>query len=123
METKYYSKDEVIYLYRRAKDKRHQISILAQLTCSDTETIMEILDDAGEFDGKYKVCTQCGKRYPSISVRGHQYYCPACKETRNLICRKRYQLKQITAKIQQLGLESARIRAEIDRLEKTNDQK
>lgn len=122
METKYYSKDEVIYLYRRAKDKRHQISILAQLTCSDTETIMEILDDAGEFDGKYKVCTQCGKRYPSISVRGHQYYCPACKETRNLIYKKRHQLKMITAKIQQLGLESARIRAELTRLENQDEK-
>ena len=115
-----YTKEDIVRSYRMAKDKIKQITILAQLTCSDTETIMEILDDAGEFDGKYKVCTQCGKRYPSISVRGHQYFCPTCKETRNLIYKKRHQLKQITSKIQQLGIESARIRAELDRLEKKN---
>lgn len=117
-----YTKDDIVRSYRMAKDKIKQITILAELTCSDTDTIIAILDDEGIFNGTHRVCTRCGMEYPALHRRGRSF-CPRCRKKEHLISEKKYELKQVTAKIQQLGLESARIRAEIDRLEKTNDQK
>ena len=43
-----WSRAEIIAYYKAARDKRRMIVILAQLTGGDTETIVEILKDAGE---------------------------------------------------------------------------
>lgn len=110
-----YTKDDIIDLYRNAKDKKREVRILVDLTCTDVDTILAILEDAGEFDGKYKVCTKCGKQYPAISNR--KSFCPDCKKREYKISQMKYELKQVTAEIQQLGLKSARIRREIERLE------
>lgn len=111
-----YTKDEVVSLYRRAKNKKREIRILVELTCSDVDTILAILEDAGEFEGDYRICTRCGIKYPAESGRGRAF-CPVCRTKEREINEKRYQLKRVTAKIQQLGLESARIRADIERLQ------
>ena len=111
-----YTKEEVVSLYKRAKNKKKEIKILVELTCSDTETILEILHDAGEFSGDYRVCTRCGRKYPAANTRGRAF-CPYCRKTEKHISELKSDLKRITAKIQDLGLESARIRAEIERLQ------
>ena len=115
MISKTYTKDDVIRLYKQAKDKKKEIKILAELTCSDFETILAILEDAGEFSGDYKVCARCGLRFPVVSTQGRGY-CPKCRAKERKISELKYELKRITAEIQQLGLKSARIRAEIERL-------
>ena len=43
-----WSRAEIIAYYKAARDKRRMIKILAQLTGSDTETIVEVLKDAEE---------------------------------------------------------------------------
>ena len=40
---------EIVTLYKMAKDKDEQIFILAELTASDADTIIEVLKDFGEY--------------------------------------------------------------------------
>lgn len=58
---------EIIISYRQAKDKINQINILADLTRSDLETILEVLKDAGEdtteAEKRFKRCKWCGLLY------------------------------------------------------------
>ena len=111
-----YTRDDVVSLYRGAKNKKEQIKILAELTCSDTDTIIAILEDAGEFDGTYRVCTRCGRKFAAVSNRGRAF-CPYCRKNEAEISNLKYELKQVTAQILELGRESARIRSKIERLQ------
>ena len=65
--------EEIIRLYKQADDKGEQIRILAELTASDDETIIEVLKDHGvynEADLKLRTCTMCGKQYTARTNRG-----------------------------------------------------
>ena len=54
--------DDICYLYKTAKDKDEQVFILADLTCSDPETIIEVLKDAELYEEKQiQQCIRCGK--------------------------------------------------------------
>lgn len=112
--SKEWTRPEIARQYRLARDKYKQIVILAQLTASDVETIMQILEEEGCLKDK-KVCGICGKEYPTCNGKG---VCPDCKRKERRIYYLNDKVKQNTAKIQQLGIESARMRAEVDRLRK-----
>lgn len=105
---------EIARQYRLAKDKYNQIIILAQLTASDVETIMQILDEQGCLNDK-KVCEICGEEYCTYDGKG---YCPSCKKKERRMYYLNKKLKTTIAKIQQLGIESAQMRAEMERLRK-----
>lgn len=117
-----WTKEEIVRNFRQSKDKIKQIEILADLTCTDIDTIITILEDAHEFEPKVRTCELCYKTYKTIHVTGRAV-CPECKRTTKEIVVLKKELKYITAKIQQLGLESAQIRAKIDRLEEVKHGK
>lgn len=111
-----YTKDEIILLYRQARDKVEQIRILADLTESDTETIMEILNDAGEYQGNYKICSKCGQAYPVMFKNGRSNKCPECRNISNEIAKKEYRLKQNVAKIEDIIRQNAKLADEIRKM-------
>lgn len=47
-------KSEIVRNYKEAKNKATQIQILADLNCTDAETIKKILTEAGEYVEKKK---------------------------------------------------------------------
>lgn len=57
------STDMIISLYLRAKDRVKEISILAQLTASDVDTIKEVLKDAGVYGGELEYQNDFDKGY------------------------------------------------------------
>lgn len=69
-------KQEICTSFRMAKNKQNQITVLAQLTDSDVETIDEILFDHGLYIREDR-CTRCGR----IFQRCGKPYCRDC-ETR-----------------------------------------
>ena len=60
-----WDKQQIITSYKQARNKAEQVTILAQLTETDNETIVMILEDAGVYEGAYKKCQQCGRDYCS----------------------------------------------------------
>ena len=59
-----WSNADIIMLYRTAKDKDAQIDVLAQLTSTDIDTIVEILKDANEYIQKgITTCSSCGRMF------------------------------------------------------------
>lgn len=114
--TEEWTPSEIARSYRLAKNKYEQIKILAELTLSDDETIIQILEEQGCLQDK-KVCAICGKEYQTWTVSG-KGFCPDCKKKQRRIWYLKDKVKRNTAKIQQLGLESAKMRAEIEKLEK-----
>lgn len=113
--------EEIIISYRTAKDKVEQIRILAELTASDEETIIECLRAAGELKGYRKICCECGIEFPTLQKSGRAK-CPSCREKareerkrrENIRAHKRAQIKRNLAKIQDLQRENERIRAELE---------
>ena len=72
--------DEIISLYLRAKDKDDEVFILAQLTASDAETIIEILKDAEVYEQiRIKQCIHCHEMFIDGSRNGRVKICPSCK--------------------------------------------
>jgi hypothetical protein len=67
--------NEICKSFRDAKDKAMQIHVLADLTLSDDETIIEILKDNNLFV-KESQCRKCGDRYK----RFLSPYCEKCAE-------------------------------------------
>lgn len=68
---------EISIQFKQSLNKAQQINILAELTDSDTDTIIECLRDHGEYV-KDARCRRCGGWY-------HQYlspYCPDCEDIR-----------------------------------------
>lgn len=55
---------EIVTLYKMAKDKDEQIFILAELTASDADTIIEVLKDFGEYkEMNIQRCFNCHELY------------------------------------------------------------
>lgn len=70
-------KSDVVYMYSHARDKHEEISILAELTASDIETIIEVLKEAEQpIEGKYIKCKSCGFLMPGESKSP---LCPKCR--------------------------------------------
>ena len=77
---------DICYLYKTAKDKDNEIFILAQLTCSDAETIIEVLKDAELYEEhQIQSCIKCKNMYIEP---GRNHICPECKRKANYL-RKR----------------------------------
>jgi predicted RNA-binding Zn ribbon-like protein len=71
---------ELISLYLRAKDKDDEVFILAQLTASDVETIIEVLKDADVYEqNKIKQCIHCKEMFIDSSKSGRIKICPTCQ--------------------------------------------
>ena len=69
--------NEICYLYKTAKDKDDEIFILAQLTCSDPETIIEVLKDEGIYEENHiQRCIKCKEMYIEY---GRLQICPSCR--------------------------------------------
>lgn len=69
---------DICYLYRSAKDKDAEVFILAQLTCSDADTIIEILKDAEIYeDNHIQRCIKCKELYIEL---GRKHICSSCKK-------------------------------------------
>lgn len=74
------TKEEVVFMYRKAKFKTEQIHILAELTASDAETIIEVLKDAGAYEQRrIKQCIHCQTCFIDASKLGRIRICPSCK--------------------------------------------
>ena len=71
------SYDEIIWLYKVAKNPDEEIFILGELTCSDVETIIEVLKDAGVYvERKIQKCIKCKQMYIE---NGRAVICQSCK--------------------------------------------
>lgn len=117
-----WTNEEIVRNFKQAKDKVKQVEILADLTGTDIDTILVILEEAKAFEPKTRRCSVCYKTYKTIHVQG-KAICPECQRTTREIAVLKRNLKYITAKIQQLGLESAQIRAKINKLEEARNDK
>ena len=77
-----YDSAEIVRSYKQAADKTEQVIILAELTCSDIDTIIEILKDAGAIhqgDIRKRICCRCGKEYITATYKGVPV-CEDCQE-------------------------------------------
>jgi hypothetical protein len=76
-----WTKEDIVYSYRTAKNKEEQIEILAELTASDIDTVLMVLVDADEklpnLGKRFKKCIGCGG-YIVASSRGKR--CKICAE-------------------------------------------
>ena len=70
---------EIVRMYRQAKNKPRQIEILADLTATSVNDIIEILRKEGVFDEGlliyYKPCAVCGRL---VVIERNVKYCPRC---------------------------------------------
>ena len=98
-----YTNDEIISLYKGAANKVEQISILADLNTCDKATIIEILMDAGVYEGKYKTCIKCGCEFIGEYRRGHRNICPDCRHQASERQRIETMIKKNHKKIQELA--------------------
>lgn len=74
--------EELVRSYIQAENKGAQIHVLAELTLSDEETIIEVLKDHGVFheediEDSLRECHRCGKKYVARTMRGRAT-CPEC---------------------------------------------
>ena len=98
-----YSNDEIVSLYKGAGDKVEEIKILAELNTCDEATIIEILLDAGVYEGQYKTCIKCGREFVGVYKRGHSNMCPDCRHQINERQRIQTMIKKNQYKIQELA--------------------
>lgn len=116
--------DEILMMFRLSRNKREQIRILAELTDSDEETIIEVLRDNGEYVTLQK-CRKCHRLFQKYLSP----YCPDCEE----IIQKqrteeqryktwlRWQMKEIAVRkkalsrqISELNKQTEKLREELD---------
>lgn len=72
--------DEIISLYLRAKDKDEEVFILAQLTASDAETIIEVLRDAEVYvENNIKQCANCKRLFIHSGSMRLPAVCKPCR--------------------------------------------
>ena len=112
-----FTNDEIIAMYRKAKYKEEQVTILAQLTASDTDTILEILKDAGVYSGVYRSCPKCGKKFPALTHYNKGRCCEECRERSAKISNLKYRLKKNATRMQDIQRLNVKYREELDRLE------
>ena len=117
------TKEEIIALYKKAKYKEEQITILAQLTASDTDTILEILKDVGVYSGAYRNCPKCGKSFPALTHYNKGRCCEECRERSAKISNLRYRLKKNATRMQEIQRLNVRYREELDRLEAEDEMR
>lgn len=121
-----YDSAEIVRSYKQAADKTEQVIILAELTCSDIDTIIEILKDAGAInqgDIRKRICCRCGKEYITATYKGVSV-CEDCQELNREISKAQYRLKKIIAQMQDKTRELGRLKAQSDKLrEKINNLK
>ena len=115
------TKDEIISMYKKAKYKEEQVSILAQLTASDTDTILEILKDAGVYSGAYRHCPKCGKLYPALTHYNKGRCCDECRARSQRIANLKYRLKKNATKMQEIQRMNVIYREELNKLEAENE--
>lgn len=104
------STHDIVVSYKQSANKQEQIEILADLTASDAETIIEVLKDAGVFnpnDLSFRTCKRCGEKFFTTQVSG-VVVCETCKRKK---ARKKMQDKTIK-----------RLRKQIERYEAENEK-
>lgn len=121
---------EICYSYRHAVNKIEQISILAQLTASDEDTIIEILRQnkvINDKDLKHRICCRCGREYRAKNRKGVPV-CPECRDTNRKILDIEHVIRRNNAKIAEhirnmgkLTATNERLREEIEELRKNED--
>lgn len=122
-----WSNEEIVWSYKTAADKGEQVRILAELTCSDTQTILAILHKAGVVnDGDFvsTTCECCGAKIEILS-KSYKRLCPNCRMIRKDIVDREVTLKRWAKDIQkhlrdiaQLENKSIALREEIEEMEK-----
>lgn len=122
-----YDSNEIVRSYQQAQNKTEQVFILADLTLSDTDTIIEILNDAGVLrngDINKRICCRCGAEYVALTNKGIPT-CLNCRSKRTEIVKMEYRLKRLTAEIQDktrdIGIlknKSEKLRRQIDDLKR-----
>ena len=108
-------KSEVVRSYQQAANKTEQVFILAELTLSDTDTIIEILDEAGVLNNRdlnRRICCKCGREYITTTFRGVPV-CDNCQSITKEKSKLEYQIKRNNA------LSADKLR-EIGKIEKRN---
>lgn len=96
-----YDRDEIVRSYRQADNKMAQLVILAELTASDTDTIIQILKEEGALnlkDMKKRICCKCGCEYPAPNRKGLPV-CPDCRDLNIKILDLERRIKRNNAKI------------------------
>ena len=111
-----WTKHDVVVYYKKAKNKAEEVGILAQLTDSDEETIIAILEEAGVWEGAYKICSMCGKDFPFNYKRGKHILCPQCKEKETKIQQLEMKITRNMIHIEHLARENAKMRQTINEL-------
>lgn len=119
---------EIAYSYRHAVNKVEQIMILAELTLSDAETIIQILKEEkaiDERDLKTRICARCGREFHAAYRKGIPV-CNKCKDASYEIAQLEHRLKRNTAtianKLREIGdiaERNKKIRREIDKLKES----
>lgn len=72
--------DDIISLYVTAGDKDKEIFVLAQLTASDPETIIEVLKDLNIYEhNNIRECRGCGRLFISGGSKRLLTYCKPCR--------------------------------------------
>lgn len=72
--------DDIISLYVTAEDKDEEIFILAELTISDPETIIELLKDLCLYqENNIKKCSECGRLFINRGSNRLPAVCKACR--------------------------------------------
>lgn len=119
---------EIAYSYKHAVNKVEQIQILADLTLSDADTIIQILKDEGVLDDKdmkHRICARCGREFRAAYLKGVPV-CPKCKDASYEIAQLEYQLKlniaKVSTKLREIGKiaeKNVRIRNNIEKLKES----
>lgn len=121
--SKKYTNEELIDIYKHAKDKEEEIKVLVDLSDSDEATIIELLRDAGVYEGAYKVCIKCGRKFPGIYKRGHSNQCPECLTFKSRYNKNIKTIKKNFEKITELMAESNLILQELENMKEKMDEK
>lgn len=125
-----YDPAEIVRSYQQAANKTEQVFILADLTLSDTDTIIEILKDAGVLNDKdlrKRLCARCGREFVSPNIKGIAV-CDKCQVKTKEISKLEYQIKRnnaaIADKLREIGKiakRSAKLRERINNLKGVQD--
>lgn len=120
-----YDSAEIVRSYLQADNKTEQVFILAELTLSDTDTIIEILRNAGVLNDKdlnKRICCKCGREYVTATFRGVPV-CDECQTRTKEISKLEYQIKRnnalIADKLREIGKiakRSAKLRAKVNKI-------